>query len=74
MRWLRSLLAAALATGITLLGARLLVSWSDAGAPSPADLAQRHPVLGTVFGLLSTVLVVASALLQRRRRKSRGGE
>lgn len=63
----RSLLATALAAGVTLLGAWLLMAWSEAGAPSPADIAQRHPVLGTAFGVLSTLIVVVSAWRQRRR-------
>ena len=71
MRVLRSLLAMLLAAGITLFGAWLLLTWSDAGAPSLLDVTQRHPALGTVFGVLSTLLVLASALWQRRKRKSR---
>lgn len=71
MRALRSLLAATLAAGITLLGAWLLMLWSDAGAPSPTDFARQHPALGAVFGVLSTLAVLASALWQRHRRKSR---
>jgi hypothetical protein len=71
MRWLRSLLAAVLAAGVTLLGAWLLMAWSDAGAPSLLDFAQRHPMMGAVFGVLSSLIVVMSALWQRRRRKSR---
>lgn len=71
MRWLRSLLAALLAAGVTLSGAWLLMAWSEAGAPSLTDFAQRHPVLGAVSGVLSTLIVVASAWWQRRRRRSR---
>ena len=71
MRWLRSLLAVLLAAGVTLVGAWLLMAWSDAGAPSLLDFTQQHPVLGVVFGVLSTVLVLMSALWQRRKRKSR---
>lgn len=71
MRWLRSLLVAVLAAGITLLGTWLSMAWIDAGAPSPTDFARQHPALGGVFGVLSTVVVVMSALWQRRRRKSR---
>ncbi|MBD8872322.1 hypothetical protein [Rhodanobacter sp. DHB23] len=71
MRWFRSLLAVVLAGGITLLGAWLLMAWSEAGAPSLLDVTQRHPLIGTTFGLLSTLAVVVSALLQRRRQKSR---
>ncbi|MBD8878962.1 hypothetical protein IHE49_00550 [Rhodanobacter sp. 7MK24] len=71
MRWFRSLLAVALAAGITLLAAWLLMAWSEAGAPSLLDFTQRHPMMGAAFGLLSTLAVVVPALLQRRRRKSR---
>lgn len=71
MRWLRSLAAATLAAGLTLLAAWLLLAWSDAGAPSPVDFARRHPGLGAAFGLLSTLTVLGAALLQRRRRRSR---
>ena len=71
MRWLRSLLAAALAAGVTLFGAWLLMAWNDAGAPSPTDFARQHPALGAAFGVLSTLAVVVSALLQRRKRSSR---
>lgn len=71
MRMLRSLLAAVLAAGITLLGAWLLMTWSDAGAPSLLDFTQQHPTLGAAFGVLSTLAVVVSALWQRRKRKSR---
>ena len=71
MRWLRSLLAVVLAAGVTLVGAWLLMAWSDASAPSLLDFTQQPPVLGAVFGVLSTVLVLMSALWQRRKRKSR---
>ncbi len=71
MRVLRSLLAVVLAAGITLLGAWLLIAWGEAGAPSLTDFAQRHPALGSAFGVLSTLAVLASALWQRRQRKSR---
>ena len=71
MRKLRSLFAVVLAAGITLLGAWLLMTWSDAGAPSLSDFTQRHPALGAAFGVLSTLVVLASALWQRRKRKSR---
>lgn len=70
MRMLRSLLAAALAAGITLLGAWLLIAWSGAGAPSLVDVAQEHPMMGAAFGVLSTSIVVMSAWWQRRRRRS----
>ena len=69
MRWLRSLLAAALAAGVTLCGAWLLMAWSEAGAPSPTDLARQHPALGSAFGLLSTAVVVAVAWRRRRSRR-----
>ncbi|GAB3782537.1 hypothetical protein [Dyella agri] len=69
MRRLQSLLAAALAAGVTLFGAWLLMAWSDAGAPSPTELARQHPALGSAFGLLSTVVVVAAAWRQRRSRR-----
>ena len=68
-RWWRPLLAAALAAGVTVLGAWLLLAWDDAGAPSPTDFAREHPALGGAFGVLSTV--VALGLAWRRRRKSR---
>ncbi|WP_426662988.1 hypothetical protein [Rhodanobacter aciditrophus] len=71
MRWLRSLLAAMLAAGVTVLGASLLMAWSEAGAPSLTEFAQRHPMAGAAFGVLSTLIVVVSALGQRRRRRSR---
>ena len=71
MRRLRSLLVVVLAAGITLLGAWLLMAWSDAGAPSLPDFTQRHPALGAAYGVLSTLLMLASALWQRRRRQSR---
>ncbi|MEW9572456.1 hypothetical protein ABQJ54_11905 [Rhodanobacter sp. Si-c] len=71
VRWFRSLLAVALAAGITLLAAWLLMMWSGAGAPSLPDFTQRHPMMGIAFGLLSTLIAVVSALLQRRRRKLR---
>jgi len=71
MRLLRSLLAAALAAGITLLGAWLLMTWSEAGAPSLVDFAQRHPRMGAAFGVLSTLIVVTLAWWQRRWRTSR---
>jgi len=70
MRWLRSLPAVALAAGVTLLGAWLLMEWGDAGAPSLLDVVHRHPALGTTFGVLSTLFMVTSAWW-RRRRKSR---
>ena len=59
-RW-RSLLVAPLAAAVTLLGAWLVMLWSDAGAPALSDFGQRHPVLGAVFGLLSTAFVLVSA-------------
>ena len=71
MRSWRSLFVMVIAAGVTLLGAWLLTAWSEAGAPSLIGLTQRHPMLGTAFGLLSTLVVAASALLQRRRRKPR---
>lgn len=71
MRWLRSLLALVLAAGVTLFGAWLVMLWGDAGAPSPTDFARQHPALGAVFGVLSTLAVLASAWWQRRKRKSR---
>jgi hypothetical protein len=70
MRWLGSLLAATLAAGVTVLGAGLLMVWSEAGAPSLVDVAQRHPAMGAAFGVLSTLIVVVSAWWRRRRRKS----
>ncbi|HEY1588575.1 MAG TPA: hypothetical protein VGG00_02490 [Rhodanobacter sp.] len=71
MRWLQSLLVALLAAGLTLLGVWLVMLWGSAGAPSLAEFGQRHPGLGAAFGLLSTALVLLSALVQRRQRKSR---
>jgi hypothetical protein len=71
VRWLRSLLAAMLAAGVTLLGAWLLMAWSEAGAPSLTEFAQRHPMAGATFGALSTLIVVVSAMRQRRRGRSR---
>ncbi|OOG35753.1 hypothetical protein B0E52_18150 [Rhodanobacter sp. C06] len=71
MRWLRSLLALVLAAGVTLFGAWLVMTWGDAGAPSMLDFTQRHPALGSAFGVLSTLAVLASAWWQRRKRKSR---
>lgn len=71
MRAWQSLFVVVAAAGITLLGAWLLMAWSGAGAPSLSGFTQRHPMLGTAFGLLSTLFVVVPALLQRRRRKSR---
>lgn len=69
-RWLRQLALAGAAAGLTLLGAWLLLAWVDAGAPSPGDYLQRHPALGALWGVLSTVLAIA-LLAWQRRRKSR---
>lgn len=68
-RWWGSLPAAALAAGATVLGAWLLMAWSDAGAPSPTDFAREHPALGGAFGVFSTLGM--AVLAWRRRRESR---
>jgi len=71
MRWLRSLLVALLAAGITAFGAWLVMLWSDAVAPSLVQFEQRHPASGVAFGALSCLVVLMSALWQWRHHKSR---
>lgn len=66
-RW-RSLLLSVGVAGLTVLLAWLLLAWVDAGAPSLADVARAHPVLGGLFGMASTLGMAWLAWWQRRRK------
>lgn len=69
---MRSITVALLASAVTLLVAWAVMTWIDAGAPSPLELGRNQPGWLAGLSLPATGLLWLATLL-RRRRKGKSG-